>query len=158
LELPAKTEYAMRAIVDLAAQRGGQTTFDEIAQRQKVPPNFMPQIMRELARAGLVTTVRGFGGGVRLALDPGEISVRAVMEAVQGPLALYRCLSQAECEHEADCVLRDLWVQAQDEMLKVFERTTVADLLRRVRRRKCSGGALAVSAAGPQEDKNAREG
>jgi len=145
VELSAKTGYAVRAMVDLAAQKGGQTTFEEVARRQNVPPNFMPQIMRDLRRAGLVTTVRGFGGGVRLAAPPGEISVRAVFEAVEGPMALYRCLAQAECGHEGDCALREVWLLAQQEMLKVFERATLADLLKKVHMHKCpaTGGAAA---------------
>jgi Rrf2 family protein len=145
LELSAKTEYAVRAMIDLAAQGGGQTTFDEIARRQRVPPTFIPQIMRDLGRAGLVTTVRGFGGGVRLAMAPEAISVRAVFEAVQGPMALYRCLAQAECDHEADCALRDVWIAAQAEMLRVFERTTLADLLTNVTKQKCPGCAASTA-------------
>ena len=130
------------------------TTFDEIARRQNVPPNFMPQIMRDLRRAGLVTTVRGFGGGVRLAVPPSEINVRAVFQAVEGPMALYRCLTQVECEHESDCALREVWLGAQEEMLKVFERTTLADLLKKVRKQTCPGcGAPAECGPG----KTARE-
>ena len=86
--------------------------------------------MRDLCRAGIVRTARGFGGGVWLARPAREVSLRAVVEAIQGPIAIYRCLSEnGGCTQEANCRLRKVYMQAQDAMIGVMEHTTLADLI-----------------------------
>ena len=137
MELLTKAEYGVRAAMDLARCGEDQTTFNAIADRQRIPPKFMPQIMRDLSKAGLVVTTRGFRGGVRLARPPSQISLRAVVEAIEGPLALYRCLvSTSACERAAECSLRPVWSRAQDALLQVFERTALSDLARNGRRHR----------------------
>jgi len=90
----------------------------------------MPQIMRDLGKAGLVRTARGFGGGVRLARPARQVSLRAVIEAMQGPVAIYRCLAkEADCPQAQDCRLRKVYQRAQQAMLRVMERTSLEDLI-----------------------------
>ena len=86
--------------------------------------------MRDLCRAGIVRTARGFGGGVWLARPAHQVSLRAVVEAIQGPIALYRCLIEdGNCPQREGCRLREVYVQAQDALIGVMERTTLADLI-----------------------------
>jgi Rrf2 family protein len=137
LELSTKAEYGVRAAIDLARCGDEQSTFHAIADRQSIPPKFMPQIMRDLAKAGLVVTTRGFRGGVRLARPAHQITLRAVVEAIEGPMALYRCLaSPAACERSPYCTLRPVWVRAQDAMLDVLGRTLLSHLARNGRARR----------------------
>ena len=71
MELTRKAEYAIAALVDLASQEKGAFTLSrEIAKRQRIPSNFIPQIMATLSRKGWVEGVRGSGGGVRLRVPP----------------------------------------------------------------------------------------
>ena len=131
LELSTKAEYGVRAAIDLAQCGDQQTTFQAIADRQGIPPKFMPQIMRDLSKAGLVVTTRGFRGGVRLARPSAEISLRSLVEAIEGPLAIYRCLaSTSVCPRAAHCTLRPVWLQAQEALLEVFEDTALSELAR----------------------------
>lgn len=147
MELSAKAEYGVRAMLDLGLQ-GGQSTFEEIAGRQGIPPKFMPEIMRDLGKAGLVVTTRGFGGGVRLALEPEDVTVRAVVEALEGPLVIFRCLSNpGRCPADENCAVQEMWSQAQEEMAGVLERTTLADLVAGARKRRSASRPVA---AGPR--------
>lgn len=131
MELSTKAEYGVRAAIDLAQCRGEQTTFHAIAERQDIPPKFMPQIMRDLSKAGLVVTTRGFRGGVKLARSPQEISLRAVVEAIEGPIAIYRCLTAiSSCPRAAHCSVRPVWMRGQKAMLAIFERTPLSELAR----------------------------
>jgi len=140
VELSAKAEYGVRAMLELGL-REGQSTFEEIANCQSIPPGFMPEIMRDLSKAGLVATSRGFGGGVRLAIDAAAITVRAIVEALQGPLAIFRCLNAPQkCPGHENCVVQEMWSRAQGEMANVLERTMLADLVASARERQVAAG------------------
>ena len=133
MKLNAKAEYAVRAMLDLAARPQEQTTLDEVAARQCIPPNVLPNIFQTLAKAALVQTVRGYGGGVRLAQAPQDISVRQVLEAIEGPLELYRCERHRDnCPVGLGrhCPLHSLWQETQSRMLDLWGQTTLADLAR----------------------------
>ncbi|RME19828.1 MAG: Rrf2 family transcriptional regulator, partial [Candidatus Zixiibacteriota bacterium] len=77
-----KTEYAIRALWELHQADGEQTTANLIAQRQSIPPKYLPQIISELGRVGLVNSARGFGGGLRLSQAGDRITLLQVIEAI----------------------------------------------------------------------------
>lgn len=131
MKLTAKSEYALRAMVDLARRPGKQTTLSEIAERQNIPAALLPNVIQVLAKAGLVETLRGYGGGVRLGRTAEEINVRMVLEAVDGPLRLYRCRTiRGSCRsgQERRCPLRALWDATQGRILDLWERVSLAVL------------------------------
>ncbi len=132
MKLNATSEYAMRAMLDLARRAGEQTTLDEIASRQHIPVTMLPNIVQTLAKAGLVETTRGHGGGVRLGRPAEEINVRTVLQAVQGPLQLHRCDSvKRSCPLGAGerCPLRGVWEKTESRMLELWEQTSLSDLV-----------------------------
>lgn len=130
MQLTRRGDYALRAMVCLAKQ--GEDRFvlsREIAAEQDVPPKFLPQILVELSRAGLVYTVRGAQGGVRLSRPASSINVREVLEAVEGPLFLSRCLSQEEeCQRSNACPIRPVWARTQQEILNLWEKISLEEL------------------------------
>ena len=86
-------------MVDLAQHgTGGPVLRQHIADRQAISADYVAQLFRHLQAAGLVESVRGPGGGYRLARDPARISAREVVEAVEGPTALVRCVLEAPGE------------------------------------------------------------
>jgi Rrf2 family protein len=124
-----KTEYAIRALWDLAHRSNGQATANQIAQRQGVPPKYLPQIISELTRTGLVNSSRGFGGGLRLGRDAKDISLLDIIEAVQGKLYLFECqISQIDCIHLPECDLKEIYNRAQHALESVFRDSVLADL------------------------------
>jgi Rrf2 family protein len=126
----AKTDYAVRAAVELAAASGGPVKAERIAQAQSIPPKFLENIMLDLKRAGLVQSQRGAEGGYWLARPAEEVSVADVIRAVDGPLAHVRGLPPEQLEYVGAAVrLRDVWIAVRASLRAVLEQVTLADLV-----------------------------
>ncbi|HHU61372.1 MAG: Rrf2 family transcriptional regulator [Bacillota bacterium] len=131
MEITRKTEYAVSALVELAIHPNEHISSKIIASRQEIPTNFLPQIMALLSAEGWVVGVRGPGGGVRLAVEPENITVYDVIELIEGPIAISKCLgTEISCQREGGCPMQPVWLEAQKEFTKVLQRTTIADLVR----------------------------
>lgn len=129
MEVTKKAEYAISALVELAAHPDGYISSKEIANRQNIPPNFLPQIMATLRTKGWVEGVRGPGGGVRLIVNPRDVSIKEVVELIEGPVAITRCLlREGYCENRDNCPLHEVWEEAQKAMLEVLEERTLWDV------------------------------
>jgi Rrf2 family protein len=140
LKISQKTEYAMRAVVELAIRRGADpealVPARALAEAQQIPLRFLEQQLGALHKAGLVESFRGGGGGCRLALEPSRIKVADVVDAVEGPLYPMNCLNDADhdCFQDSRCGLQELWGDVHVAIREVFERTTIADLAERHQR------------------------
>jgi Rrf2 family protein len=131
MRISARTDYAVRAMAELAAARGAPLTAEQVATRQVIPVRFLFEVLRELRMAHLVQSVRGPGGGYVLAAPAEEISLAAVIRAVDGPLAKVRDLSLSELQYPgAAAVLPDVWRAVRASLRQVLEATTCADLAR----------------------------
>ena len=88
--------------------------------------SFLAKIFQSLAKAGLVESTRGAAGGVALGRPANEISLRDIVEAVEGPMALNDCLlSDDPCENAEDCPVAPVWREAQDRLLTVLQSATL---------------------------------
>lgn len=140
LKIPQKTEYAMRAMVELAIRRDRDGDIlvpaRTLAESQKIPLRFLEQQLGALHRAGLVESFRGAGGGCRLAREPASIRVAEVVDAIEGPFYPMNCLDQEDhtCFADGACGLQELWGDVHVAIRQVFERITVAELAERHRR------------------------
>lgn len=134
--IPQRTEYALRAMIELSLRRGRLIPAREIAEAHHIPLRFLEQQLGALHKAGLVESFRGAGGGCRLARDPGEISVAEVVDAIEGSYYTMFCLEPEDhtCFQDSRCGLQTLWGDVQTAIRQVFERTTMADLTERHRR------------------------
>jgi Rrf2 family transcriptional regulator, cysteine metabolism repressor len=132
-----KTEYALRAMVELAL-RGGTAPVParEISTAQGVPLRFLEQQLAHLHKAGLVESFRGAGGGCRLARDASAIRVADVVDAMEGPYFPMFCLEPENhtCVQDSRCGLQELWGDVHTAVREVFERTSIQDLAVRHRR------------------------
>lgn len=131
MQLTRRGEYGLRVMLDLATQPPEQlVSSKEIAERQKISPKFIPQIVHALSRAGLIQSARGHQGGIKLAGAARKINLKLIIEAIEGPIALNSCLlKHRDCELRYGCPLRPVWARAQNQMLSVLESTTLADLV-----------------------------
>ena len=132
LELGRRADYAIRAAVDLArhAQSGARRKSRTIAEEMDIPSSYVPQILAELVRAGLVTSVAGRDGGYRLARPVGEISLVEVIRAVEGDLGSTVCvLRGGPCRWDDVCAVHVPWARAQNALLDELAETTLAELL-----------------------------
>ena len=135
-KISQKTEYSIRALIELALRGPGHPVpAREIAVAQSIPLRFLEQQIAALGRAGLVESMRGSGGGCRLAREPGEIYVADVFDALEGPLFPMYCLDPSDhtCVQDGRCGLQELWGDVQAAVRQVFERVTIADLAQRHR-------------------------
>ena len=130
MHLTRQSDYGVRAILHLANLPYGEVVQTrEIAAREDIPGKYLPSIIRTLARAGLIRTLRGNQGGVTLAKPPEEISLREVIEAVEGPIILVQCLrGPKQCAHEEDCSFMPVCENLQNMLVGQLESTTFADL------------------------------
>lgn len=131
MEISRRTDYGVRVILDLSAvPQNARVSTQEIAERQNIPSPFLAKIVSQLSLAGLVTTFRGAGGGVTLARPSEEISLLEVIEALEGPIRLNRCVIQPEaCPESGHCLVHDIWVKAQAELTSLLDATTFDELL-----------------------------
>ena len=90
MKVTAKADYAVRAVLELAAAGGGLVKADRIAEAQGIPRHFLDNILTDLRRAGIVATHRGADGGSRLARPASAIALADIMRAIEGPLAAVR--------------------------------------------------------------------
>jgi Rrf2 family cysteine metabolism transcriptional repressor len=142
LKISQRTEYAMRAVVELAIRRRKQgdalvVPARTLAEAQHIPLRFLEQQLGALHKAGLVESFRGAGGGCRLARDPAAIRVADVVDAIEGPLYPMGCLDIEDhrCFQDSQCGLQELWGSVHLAIRQVFEQTTLADLAERHVRR-----------------------
>lgn len=126
MEISRRTDYGVRVILDLATLPGDfRVSTQEIAERQNIPSPFLAKIISQLSLAGLVTTYRGAGGGVALARPPEEISLLHVIEALEGPIRLNRCVIQPDtCPENEHCPVHKVWTKAQAELTSLLNVTT----------------------------------
>jgi Rrf2 family cysteine metabolism transcriptional repressor len=131
MKLSTRGRYATRLMLDLSIHYGeGPIFLKDIAQRQDISEKYLGQIIIPLKNAGLVNSTRGARGGYTLAKKPGEISLKAVLETVEGDLSLVDCVSNPDiCPKSKSCINREVWVKLSDDMIHTLESITLADLI-----------------------------
>lgn len=127
-----KLEYALKILIELVlVQEQGLIPSRNIAEKCGIPANFMPQITSTLTKKGWVISSRGPGGGLKLAVEPGDVTVLEVMKVLDNKLTVKECLfSERNCTQNAVCPLFPLWKNIEQGILEVVKNTTIADLVK----------------------------
>ncbi len=129
MRVSAKTDYALRAMAELAAAPPGPVKGERLASSQEIPLKFLENILTELRRAELVASQRGAEGGYRLARPADEISLAEVIRAVDGPLANVRGERPDTVGYSGPAEpLQDVWLAVRTNLRAVLETVTLADL------------------------------
>ena len=120
MRLTLWTDYALRTLIFVGAKRGGLSTITEIAASFDISKAHLMKVVNRLGQQGYLDTVRGKGGGIRLARSPAEIRVGAIVRETEEDLAVMGCLAETGfCRIERCCVLR----RALGEATLAFLRT-----------------------------------
>jgi len=131
VRVSAKADYALRAVIELAAAGEGPVKGERIAQAQEIPLKFLENILGDLRHAGIVRSQRGVEGGYWLARPAGEITVAEVIRVVDGPIANVRGVGPERVEYAGSAArLQDVWIAVRANLRGVLERVTIADLAR----------------------------
>jgi Rrf2 family transcriptional regulator, cysteine metabolism repressor len=140
MKVSTKSDYGIRALIELALHYGSGTMQSaEIASRQRIPEPYLDQILTSLRRAGFIRSVRGPQGGHELIRDPLGLTLREIVEALEGSLNPIECLEDSSaCSRGGGCAQRGVWEEIREATVNVLERTTIADLA--ARERPVAGG------------------
>ncbi len=124
------TEYAVHGLISLSQSSSGKTVLlSEIAEAVKVTESYLRKVFQLLSKRGIVVSRRGAKGGYFLARKSEQISLKDVVEAIEGSSCLYNCLMvQRECSIFENCPVRDVFEKASERMFEVLEETSIADL------------------------------
>lgn len=130
MQISAKTDYAIRALLSLAAHEPELVKVDVVVTEQGLPRKFVEAILGELRRSGLVRSQRGAEGGYALARPAADITLGAVIRAVDGPLAEIRGLRAHETSYSGVAQhLPEVWVAVRASLRRVLDETTLAHVL-----------------------------
>ncbi|MFE8945327.1 RrF2 family transcriptional regulator [Streptomyces sp. NPDC007856] len=129
MRISARTDYAIRAMAELARTPDAAQKAEQLSGSQDIPLRFLLSILRELRQHRLVLSSRGPEGGYRLARPPQEISIADVIRAIDGSLASFRDLRLSDLSYPgAAASLPDVWRAVRVSLRQVLERVTLADL------------------------------
>ena len=144
MKLTTKGRFAVTAMIDLALRHeGGPVTLAGISERQSISLSYLEQLFGKLRRHNLVSSVRGPGGGYRLAKEGADMSVAEIISAVDEPLDATMCGGKANCKEENLCMTHQLWSNLNARMLDYLNSVTLADLVE-TQRAKLGEGASAA--------------
>lgn len=133
MRVSAKSDYALRALIEMAGRDSGTpVSAEELGRLQEIPHGFLQAILADLRRAGVVVSQRGQSGGWRLGRPAEEVTVADVIRAVDGPLvSVYGLRPEAVTYNERAEVLQHVWIAARHSLRDVFEQVTIGHLAAR---------------------------
>ena len=131
MRLTTKGRFAVTAMMDLALRGGaGPVTLAEISARQGISLSYLEQLFGKLRRHELVNSVRGPGGGYRLAKPTAEIAVADIILAVDEPIDATQCGGKENCQDDHKCLTHDLWANLNTHIFNYLRSVTLAELVR----------------------------
>jgi Rrf2 family protein len=130
LDLTKRGDYAVRAMLALTRRvDSGLLSARRISDAMDIPVRFLPQVLADLQRAGLVEAAPGRAGGYRLSRDPAGVSLLEVIEAVEGEPRSHACVLRSEpCGRNGLCDVHHVFVEGQEALLGTFARASLAEL------------------------------
>lgn len=132
MRLTTKGRYAVTAMLDLALNdQYGPTSLGDISQRQEISLSYLEQLFARLRRSGLVRSVRGPGGGYLLSKPASDISVSAVIDAVDETVDATRCQGLSDCQQGSTCLTHHLWCELSGQIRHFLDDITLAQLMQR---------------------------
>ena len=136
MKLTTFSDYTLRVLMFLALSRDRLATIPEIAAAYDISENHLMKVVHQLARAGVIESVRGKGGGIRLAREPGDIRLGRIVRASEGNVPIVECLSgdAAACRIAPACRLTAVLSRAFEALYATLDEYTLADLVRSPKR------------------------
>ncbi|MBN1897633.1 MAG: Rrf2 family transcriptional regulator [Spirochaetes bacterium] len=132
MKLSTKARYAVRSLLDLALNyKGRPVQIKEIAERQDVSVRYLENLFTKLRANGILVSEKGKGGGFLLARPSEEIKLLDVISTVEGDLSLVNCVkSPSQCKRSSSCVMKDLWADLSQAMIRSLKSKTLKDLVK----------------------------
>jgi Rrf2 family protein len=139
MRLSTKSRYGLRALFDIAYNSGTlPAQIQDISRRQEISPRYLEQIFQSFKKAGILKSKRGPNGGYYLGRGPEAITVKEIVRAAEGDIALVDCVSdkspkkkKGDCSFEGSCVTQIVWQEATDKLNEYFASLTLKNLCER---------------------------
>lgn len=129
--LTKNTDYAIRALLALAAKKGSYVSARSIATEHDIPYQFLRGLLQEMIRHDLIVSKEGVQGGFMMKKDPDTISVTQLIEIFQGKVQMSECMFRKQiCGNRARCVLRHEIMRIEQVVQSEFEKVTIGKLMR----------------------------
>lgn len=128
MRLTTLTDFSLRLLIQLALRPDARATIAEVAQAYRISENHLMKVAHQLGQAGLVSTLRGRGGGLALARPAAAITVGEVVRRMEPDMALVPCFAGADCAILPACRLKHALGAAREAFLAVLDATTIAEL------------------------------
>ena len=130
MRLTTKGRFAVTAMLDLAMNENGRpVTLADISERQSISLSYLEQLFSRLRQGGLVTSVRGPGGGYRVAMALEDVSVSAIIRAVDEQIDATQCGGNENCKDEKRCMTHDLWTSLNHRIFDYLEGVSLQHLV-----------------------------
>lgn len=132
--ISTKGRYALRVLIDMAEHdNGGYLPLKEVAKRQGISEKYLESVLKVLVRSGVLTGMRGKGGGYKLALPPGKCTVGQVLRLTEDSLAPVACLEEcsAACPRTAECRTVAMWRGLDRVIAEYLDGVTLEDLMQK---------------------------
>jgi Rrf2 family iron-sulfur cluster assembly transcriptional regulator len=129
--LTRKGDYGVRALMYLAKQPPGKlSSIKEISEAMEIPQVFLAKVMKQFVRRGMVTSKRGIAGGYMLGRPPSALTLREIVEAMEGPITMNNCLKKkSPCHRKKECDAAPVWEAIQQNFIRDLERYTIAKII-----------------------------
>jgi len=132
MQITKAETYGIFGVMHLAEQEAGRVVpLSDIAESQDIPEKFLAKIFQNLTKTGIVRSHRGVKGGFSLIKKSADLTIREVVESIQGPYHLIMCLPDGtRCDRSDNCMVRVVMAEAEKKLMEVFESYTIADLIK----------------------------
>ncbi len=133
IRVSTKGRYGTRVMLELALHfEEGSMLLKDIAKKQEISEGYLEHIIRSLKAAGLVNSTRGAHGGYMLSRAPVQITLKEIVQVLEGSLALVECVTSPKVCHKVNfCVTREIWGEMTERMVDVLESTSLQDIVER---------------------------
>ncbi|HPP48428.1 MAG: Rrf2 family transcriptional regulator [Spirochaetes bacterium] len=131
MRLSTRSRYGVRMMFEFALKfNQGPVFLKEVAKMQGISFKYLSKLVIPLKSAGLLQSVRGANGGYMLAKHPSEITIRMIVEKLEGDVSLVECTENPKvCKRNVDCVARTIWKKADDAIMQVLDGITLQDMV-----------------------------
>lgn len=142
--MTTRVRYGTRAIIEIASHYDrGPVTLEHISEKEGLSKKYLHAIIKDLCEAGLVTSVRGPGGGFRLSRPPSSVDLEEVVSALEGPMVAAPCIEdKGRCDRVSRCAAYEVWHRVSRAVSEALSGMTLEDLVRLKLKKEAASRAL----------------
>ena len=138
MKLSTRSRYGVRLLTELALEyQKGPVQLGIISKREGISEKYLGQLIIQMKGTGFITSSRGKNGGYMLAKKPKDITLREIVEKLEGDICLVDCAKDnTECDRSTFCITREIWKKLSEDMASSFEKINLQTLVDRIKKSK----------------------